>query len=358
MDFKHFKLCLLTWYNHHKRDLPFRHTKDPYKIWLAEIMLQQTTVATVIDYYNRFTRKFPDVASVAHANDSDLLHLWQGLGYYSRVRNFKKACDTIMLKLDGVVPKTYAHLLELPGIGNYTAAAISSIAYNEPVAVVDGNVKRVLARIFSYKKEISSKEANLFFLEKANSLLDKKNPGDFNQAMMELGATVCTPKSPRCPTCPVARFCCTRGSNPESLPIKKKTVFINTKYTALVLTLGDKIILKKPHAKNLIANMWEVPCLYKNEKLAALARDIFKNGSPLTKKPIKKGAVRHAITNKRITTEIFMAEFSPSHARQVNKSVYHIVSKHHLAKLTLNTISKKIIRSTLTKPRHSDFKVA
>ena len=200
---KQFRKLLLQWYDRHARDLPWRESRDPYRIWLSEIMLQQTRVAAVIAHYHEFLRRFPTVEKLAHAREASVLAAWSGLGYYRRARMLHAAAKAVARR--GTFPATAAELLDLPGVGRYTAAAIASIAFGEPVAVVDGNVERVLQR-FSGRR-LEGKE----FWSAAEDLLDRERPGDFNQAMMELGATVCTPRAPGCLTCPVVEFCGTRG---------------------------------------------------------------------------------------------------------------------------------------------------
>src|SRR4051812_19169233 len=202
-----FRSNLLTWYDANRRDLPWRRTGDPYRIWLSEIMLQQTRVGAVLDHYRRFLERFPDVQSLARAREQSVLAAWSGLGYYRRARNLHACAKVIAKQRGGKFPSTAADLQELPGIGRYTAAAIASIAFGEPNAVVDGNVERVLQRVTG-NSELSVSET----WELAEALLAPKRPGDFNQAMMELGATVCLPKEPKCLVCPVVKSCVSKGS--------------------------------------------------------------------------------------------------------------------------------------------------
>ncbi len=189
--------ALLTWYDEHRRDLPWRRDADPYRVWVSEIMLQQTRVAAVLDHYARFLKKFPTVQTLAAAREASVLALWSGLGYYHRARRMHQAAKLIARERKGIFPRTAEEWRELPGIGRYTAAAIASIAFGEAVAVVDGNVERVLDRMFGAAREGKPRGSGL------NSLLDRERPGDFNQAMMELGATVCTPRAPQCQICPL-----------------------------------------------------------------------------------------------------------------------------------------------------------
>ena len=253
-------------------------------------MLQQTTVTAVLPYYERFLKRFPNIQSVANARDEELLTLWQGLGYYARIRNFKKACQSIVMEHDGVMPSTFADLKNLSGIGNYTAAAIASICFNAPHAVIDGNVKRVLARLYRFTDDITLKSSALFFSEKAAALLDTKSPGDFNQALMELGATVCRPQNPLCQDCPLKNHCAAKDHQPESLPVKKKLSFHDVHYYALVIHHKERLLLKKPAAKNLIANMWGIPLLPNALATAGLK---------------KIGSIKHTITKKKITTHVY-----------------------------------------------------
>jgi len=214
-----FRRDLLAWYDSCRRDLPWRASRDPYRVWLSEIMLQQTRVAAVIDHYHEFLRRFPTVQKLAAAREASVLAAWSGLGYYRRARLMHAASKVIVREFGGRFPSTAKDLLELPGIGRYTAAAIASIAFDEPVAVVDGNVERVLQRISGQR----SAGERLWTI--ANRLLDTKRPGDFNQAMMELGATVCTPRAPACLTCRVREMCATRGelgALTKSMPQKKR----------------------------------------------------------------------------------------------------------------------------------------
>ena len=246
-----FRWELLAWYDEHSRDLPWRQSHDPYRIWLSEIMLQQTRVAAVIAHYHEFLRRFPTVEKLARARESSVLAAWSGLGYYRRARMLHAAAKVVVRELDGKFPSTREGLRELPGIGRYTAAAIASIAFGEPVAVVDGNVERVLQR-FSGRR-IAGED---FWLA-AESLLDRNRPGDFNQAMMELGATVCTPRAPSCLTCPVLDLCATRGEIAgavKATPQKKREI-----HFALNFREGKVFLVQRPRDTSLMASMWELP---------------------------------------------------------------------------------------------------
>ncbi|MDB5133983.1 MAG: mutY [Mucilaginibacter sp.] len=252
---------LTKWYLKNKRELPWRNTTDAYVIWLSEIILQQTRVEQGMPYFYRFVEKYPDVRSFAAAAEGDILHLWQGLGYYSRGRNMLKTARHVAEKYDGKFPEVYEELIGLKGIGEYTAAAISSFAANEARAVVDGNVFRVLARYFGIEEPINSAKGKKLFQEIANSLLNKAHPGLHNQAMMEFGAMLCKPKNPDCAICPIRPGCYAWNNNEISvLPRKLKKVKIRERFlNYLVLTEGDTILLNKRDEKDIWANMYDMP---------------------------------------------------------------------------------------------------
>lgn len=214
---------IVEWYQEHHRVLPWRKTRDPYKIWLSEIILQQTRVAQGLPYYQEFIRRFPTVSALAAAPEREILRIWQGLGYYSRARNLRKCATEIVSHHEGKFPETFAELKKLPGIGDYTAAAIASFAFDEPVAVVDGNVFRVLARLFGIDDDILSTVGRKKFAALANGMVPKDHPGLFNQAMMEFGAMHCTPRNPKCDQCPFQKHCVAFINDLQRvLPVKRK----------------------------------------------------------------------------------------------------------------------------------------
>ncbi len=266
IDYPLLRSNLLRWYRRNRRELPWRATRDPYRIWISEIMLQQTRVAAVLDYYARFLRRFPNVASLARAREADVLAAWSGLGYYRRARNLHRAARVIARR--GEFPRSASELRALPGIGRYTAAAIASIAFGERCAVVDGNVERVLGRI-SGRRLRASETWDL-----AERLVSPRAPGNFNQAMMELGATVCLPGEPLCGKCPVRRWCeggrrsprlgsgqaSVVGRRPQDPRVKKTAVY-------LLNMRGDRVLMvqRSPRA-SLMPGMWELPHIGKNGK--------------------------------------------------------------------------------------------
>jgi len=245
--------CLLAWYEQHARKLPWREDRDPYRVWVSEIMLQQTRVAAVLEHYRRFLNKFPTVRKLAAARESSVLAAWSGLGYYRRARMLHAAAKLVVKEYQGKFPRDSEGLRHLPGIGRYTAAAIASIACDEPVAVVDGNVERVLERMNG--KRLSGEQT----WNTASHLLDPDRPGDFNQAMMELGATICLPRQPQCLLCPVSAFCAARGElefKAAKPPQRKRKIFFG-----LARRNEHVLLVQRNKNESLMPGMWELPPL-------------------------------------------------------------------------------------------------
>ena len=254
---------IIAWYDKHKRDLPWRHTRDPYVIWLSEVILQQTRVEQGLPYFYRFLSHYPTVRSFADAPEGELLLHWQGLGYYSRARNMHKAAKTVVNEHDGVFPTKYNDLIKLKGIGEYTAAAIASFSANEPKAVVDGNVFRVLARYFGVEEPINSSKGKKLFLELANDLLDQSHPGLYNQAVMEFGAIQCKPKNPDCAIC-VLRLGChaLKAGSVDLLPVKLKSKASRNRYfNYFVVADGDGLLMSKRGKGDIWENLHELPLI-------------------------------------------------------------------------------------------------
>jgi len=242
-----FSNLLISWYHNHQRDLPWRNTSDPYKIWLSEIILQQTRVNQGLPYYNKFVNHYPTVYDLAKAPEDEVMRLWQGLGYYSRARNLHDCAKSVVKNHHGEFPKTYDELLALKGIGKYTAAAIASFAFGQAVPVVDGNVFRVLARYFDVSDDIAQAKTFNKFFKIAGELIPKEQAADFNQALMELGATICKPNSPDCTNCPLAQDCAARIQGKQStLPVKKKKIKVKHRFLYyLIWQDGEKLAMKK-----------------------------------------------------------------------------------------------------------------
>lgn len=304
-----FSPTLLKWYHKNKRDLPWRHTKDPYKIWLCEIIMQQTRIVQGLAYYNRFVENFPTPLSLAKASEDQVLKLWQGLGYYSRARNLHAAAKS----MNGKFPATYEGVRALKGVGDYTAAAICSIAYDLPYAVVDGNVYRVLSRVFGISTPIDSTEGKKQFTTLAQQLLDKNHPGDFNQAMMDFGAMVCTPQNPQCHGCPLAKKCVAhRAGTQEELPVKAQKTKITTRYFHYIyVEQGNFTWINQRGAGDVWQHLYEVPLVEsKSEKLPpALPKKWF--GVAKVERAGK--AIKHVLSHQIIYAYIYKVKLSSAY---------------------------------------------
>jgi len=268
MDFKN---RLINWYSIHKRELPWRETKNPYYIWLSEIILQQTQVKQGLPYYNAFVTKYPTIFNLANASEEAVLKLWQGLGYYSRARNLHATAKYIANDLDGVFPNNYKDLIKLKGVGDYTASAVASIAFNEVEAVVDGNVYRVLARYFGINTPINSTIGIKEFKTLATSLIDEEQPATYNQAIMELGARQCKPKNPDCDVCPIKDGCVSLQKHLiTTLPIKLKKTKVTTKYFNFLVCIDKdkKILFEKRVNKGIWLNLYQFPLIESEKSLS------------------------------------------------------------------------------------------
>ncbi len=297
---------LLRWYGREARDLPWRRSQDPYAIWVSEAMLQQTRVATALLYYGRWMARFPTVASLAAAPLDDVLSVWSGLGYYARARNLHAAAQAVVAEHGGRLPRTSAELRELSGFGPYMAAAVASIAFGEPVAAVDGNVVRVLARLDGVRDAVDRPAVRRQIEACAQALVPKGQPGDWNQALMDLGATVCTPRRPRCEACPLAAACRAYAAGataaiPRRLP--KRASRIEHRRIALVAK-GNRVLLVRNAARGLFGGMWVLPDAAPEEDLAAAVR--LRTGvSVEVGEPA--GRVRHDLTHRRLELEVVRA---------------------------------------------------
>jgi A/G-specific adenine glycosylase len=275
VELQKFRTSLLAWFRTYRRDLPWRKNRDPYRVWISEIMLQQTRVAAAIPYYEKFLACFPDVKSLAESPQGEVLRLWSGLGYYSRARNLQKAAQRIIAFHCGKFPRQREDALALAGIGEYTAAAILSIAFDEKLAVLDGNVSRVISRLEAIRGDLREPKRWRELQAMADRLLASESPGDWNQSMMELGSTVCTPRAPQCPLCPVAQFCEARKFGiAESLPEKRKkraTVAVQLVSVVLLDARKNSLLLPPPsktpknmtddHVPSLVAKLWHFPTI-------------------------------------------------------------------------------------------------
>ena len=311
---------LLAWYRKHKRDLPWRHTDDPYRILLAEFMLQQTQVDTVIPYYHRFLDRFPTVGDLANASQDDVLKAWEGLGYYARARNLHEAAHAIATDFAGTVPSTYDDLKSLPGFGPYTTAAVLSIAYDRDHAVLDGNVIRVLTRLFDIRDDTTQTAVKNRLWELAESLLPKGAAGDYNQAIMELGATVCTPKKPACVRCPVQKYCAAhKAGDPQSLPVKaKKKPRPHHTLCAGIAWHDDKVLITKRPRNGLLGGLWEFPAGTRRDGESlqnTCTRGLWETAGIQVAIDGRYRTVKHAFTHFSITLHAFQCRYVKGKAR-------------------------------------------
>jgi A/G-specific adenine glycosylase len=330
-----FRADLLAWYDEHARALPWRESRDPYRVWLSEIMLQQTRVAAVIAHYHEFLRRFPTVEKLAVAREASVLAAWSGLGYYRRARMLHAAAKVVTRNHEGKIPDTTAALRELPGIGRYTGAAIASIAFGEPVAVVDGNVERVLQRLSG------KRAAGEDLWQVAGDLLDPKRPGDFNQAMMELGATVCTPRAPTCLMCPVVELCAARGEmhgSARTAPQIKREI-----HYALDCRDGKVFLVQRAHDVSLMPGMWELPemegtvAVAGKQQVSRFARNDKKNGRTQDNPERFLFTLRHSITVTDYTVKV-------QRRAALGEVRGKWISGARLARLPLTGLARKILR--------------
>ncbi|HTW32138.1 MAG TPA: A/G-specific adenine glycosylase [Candidatus Sulfotelmatobacter sp.] len=348
LDAPAFRSLLLAWYDAHARELPWRRDRDPYRVWVSEIMLQQTRVAAVIEHYHAFLRRFPTVEKLAAARESSVLAEWSGLGYYRRARMLHAAAKVVARERKGKFPETAAQWVDLPGIGRYTSAAIASIAFGEPVAVVDGNVERVLQRVSGKSLSIAQ------IWDAAEQLLDRDSPGDFNQAMMELGATVCTPRSPACLMCPLIDLCATRGEMASLAKPAKQ----NKREIHFVLCLrngvgrgAEVLMVQRPRDASLMAGMWELPEIAASD-VGAGKQQIppARVASRRNDKGRDKGSqgasselcftLKHSIT----VTDYTVRVWRESPPRTAVKNHVEWISHARLPKLPLTGLARKILR--------------
>jgi A/G-specific adenine glycosylase len=339
LDVALFRRKLMSWYKSHARELPWRGVSDPYRTWLSEVMLQQTRVAAVVDHYANFLRKFPTMLALALASESEVLATWSGLGYYRRARMLHKTAQFLTRERGGVLPKTATELRTLPGIGEYTSAAIASIAFGESIAVVDGNVERVLLRL-SGRPEIKTAAARAFVQKKASALVPKRRigdgvnaAGDHNQAMMELGATLCLPRAPLCLHCPVYSVCRTRGEHitpPRAVQLSRPAAYLLSLRKRGTVT--EVLLELRADDASLMPGMYELP---------PLPLDAVQGREPLLR-------LRHAITNTNYYVQVFAAHGPENsglrRAIPASKSDLHWVLTNRLGSLPLTGLARKALQ--------------
>ena len=346
-----FSDCLIKWYNKNKRELPWRKTKEPYKIWVSEVMLQQTQVETVLPYYKRLLQTFPNLKSLANAELSQVLKLWEGMGYYARARNLLKAAQIIVKEHQEKMPGNYDELIKIPGIGPYTAAAVASIAFNEDAPVVDGNVARVLSRVLKIKDPPNKNKSR--FANAAKNLLPAGRASDFNQAMMELGALICSPQNPKCTNCPVSVFCKAYDemADPSVLPVKtpkKETPH----YDVVVGIIWDrgKIFIDQRAENGLLGGLWEFPGGKQEDGETleeCLEREIREELGIRVK--VKKHflTVKHAYTHFKITLHSYQCKFLQGTPKPKKAMDWKWVHPEDMTQYAFPKANKKVLEALL-----------
>lgn len=345
---RNFQRRLLAWFHAHQRDLPWRGSRDPYRVWVAEVMLQQTRIAVVRPYYHRFLRRFPRVVSLARASQDEVLKLWSGLGYYSRARNLHRAAKEIVAHHVGEFPREFEAALRLPGVGHYTAAAVLSIAYDVPLAVLDGNVARVLARLGAIRGDLRAPRRWQSLAATAQQLLAPEAPGDWNQALMELGETICTPQTPRCQACPVSRACLAYAQGiVDQIPApRRKRAAVQMKIAAAILLDPRRrtLLVRDPggHDEGLFSRLWQFPAV---EVARAARAELAKHLRATLRinvhdlKPLAQA--RHGVTYRNIQLLPFLARVR----RLPKRPRTRIVPLASLARLPISSATRKLAQA-------------
>ena len=346
---KELRRALLSWYRKTRRDLPWRRSRDPYEIWVSETMLQQTRVETVVPYYERFLARFPDLHSLATADTDDVLGQWAGLGYYGRARNLQTAARQVVEEWGGEMPDDVEGLRSLKGVGRYTAGAVASIAFDRPAPVVDGNVSRVLTRLLGIREDLRSAPVVRRLWEEAEALVRGRSPGDLNQALMELGATVCTPRSPLCEVCPIAARCWARKSgDPEAIPVKRpRPKPKRLEAAAAFLERRGKALAVRRPPRGLLGGLWELPggeLRARESPEDGLARSM-RERVGLTFSGIEKlGTVRHVFTHRVLHLHVYRARGASGRVRLADFDAHRWLPPARLAELPQSAVMGKALR--------------
>ena len=342
MYYTNIYLSVLNWYDKNKRDLPWRKFKDPYKIWLSEVMLQQTQVKTVIPYYERWLNEFGSIQNVANAELDSLLKLWEGLGYYSRCRNFHRASRIITKKYDGKIPETYDEFIALPGVGKYIASAVLSIAHDIKIPAIDVNLKRVYARILKIKQYT---KYNLVRIEKlGHELVQCGRPGDFNQAIMDIGSKLCRPFNPLCNVCPIRKHCKAYiTGNPEEYPLAIKNKKNPTKkMTSVLVMMKDKFLIQKRDDGGLLGGLWELPTVeHTSSNQDEINTLIHNNYSKKIKILNKLGSAKHSYSHFKVDVDFY---FCTAQEKVKTKKESKWIKINEFDKYAFSKINHKLIK--------------
>ncbi len=345
---------LLTWFAHHARDLPWRQGRAPYRVWVAEVMLQQTQVETVIPYYERFLTRFPTVQALSSASLEEVLKAWEGLGYYARARNLHAAAQQVVNAHNGQLPETFEALLALPGVGRYIAGAVASIAFGRDVPAVDGNARRVLCRVFEIREDVTRSAVQRSLEALAASLLPAGQAGAFNEALMELGATLCTPRAPFCDRCPLVDLCQAHaGGEPEALPVKRPRKRTPRYDVAAAVTVRDdgRVLVAQRNTDDMLGGLWEFPG-GKREDGETLPQCLVREMREELDVKVEVGreliAVEHAYTHLRITLHAFSCELVSGEPRCLDCAAFRWVGLAELDALPMSVVDRKVARALQT----------
>lgn len=341
---------LLAWYAQHARSLPWRGHADPYAVWVSEIMLQQTRVETVIPYFERWMARFPSLAALAAAAEQDVLHAWEGLGYYSRARSLWRAAHLVMADYDGELPRSAEALMRLPGIGRYTAGAIASMAFGQDEPALDGNIRRVLARLFNVEIPARSPEGERVLWQLAQQTLPPGQAGDFNQALMDLGSQICTPRAPACERCPLAQNCeaYDLGVQEHRPVLEKKPPVPHYLVTAAVLVRSGRVLIAKRPANGLLGGLWEFPGgkVEAGETLpAGLRRELVEELAVEVEVGAALGVFRHAYTHFKVTLHAFYCSLLAGEPQPLVASELAWVQPAELVEYPMGKIDRQIAQT-------------
>lgn len=340
---------LLAWYSEHKRDLPWRQSRDPYRIWLSEIMLQQTQVATVKDYFDRFTRAFPDVCSLAAADETEVLRFWEGLGYYRRARQLHAAAKKVVAEYGGTFPNEVDELQQLPGIGRYTAGAIASIAFDRRAPILEANTIRLLSRLVAYRGNPHSQTGQRPLWRVAEEILPQKRVAEFNQALMELGSLVCTPNEPKCATCPLSAVCAAFAAGLQrEIPLAKpRQVYTDLREAAVIVRKNGSVLVRQCGADERWAGLWDFPRFAVEEDGPLFARKEIatkvasQTGIECAPSGLLK-TLKHGVTRYRITLDCYQATYVGGRVRATTSAAVRWLPVGELPSLPLSTTGRKI----------------
>jgi A/G-specific adenine glycosylase len=349
-----FRKNLMGWYDKYQRSLPWRKTSNPYHVWVSEVMLQQTQVNTVIPYYLKFIRRFPDVQTLARADLRQVLKAWEGLGYYARARNLHRAANMVAIEFQGDIPDTAEAFQRLPGVGAYIASAVQSIAFNHPLPVVDGNVKRVLARLFEIDTPINGSGTPKAFFKFAECLIDMKQPGKFNQAIMELGAMICRPKRPDCAICPVRSSCkAQKNQKIEDFPVRLKSKSVPEYHVSVgVVRRNGRVLITQRSPEGLLGGLWEFPggrIRRKERPEQACIRELKEEVNLKAKIDTPVTQIRHAYSHFKIRMDVFLCGYVSGKVRLNGPVDYRWISPKEIGKYPFPRANHKFFPALLAK---------